>query len=60
VFPVRYGPDLYILFRRNSVFKGLKGGPMGESSVETAAKGGNCQIFPLEFSTDISLVPMKY
>jgi hypothetical protein len=24
VFPVRYGQDLYILFRRNSVFKGLK------------------------------------
>jgi hypothetical protein len=23
VFPVRYGLDLYILFRRNSVFKGL-------------------------------------
>jgi hypothetical protein len=23
VFPVRYGPDSYILFRRNSVFKGL-------------------------------------
>jgi hypothetical protein len=24
VFPVRYGLDLYILFRTNSVFKGLK------------------------------------
>jgi hypothetical protein len=24
VFPVRYGLNLYILFRRNSVFKGLK------------------------------------
>jgi hypothetical protein len=24
VFPVRYGLDLYILFRRNLVFKGLK------------------------------------
>jgi hypothetical protein len=24
MFPVRYGLDLYILFRRNSVFKGLK------------------------------------
>jgi hypothetical protein len=23
VFPVRYGLDLYILFRRNSEFKGL-------------------------------------
>jgi hypothetical protein len=23
VFPVRYGPNLYILFRRNSVVKGL-------------------------------------
>jgi hypothetical protein len=23
VFPVRYGLDYYILFRRNSVFKGL-------------------------------------
>jgi hypothetical protein len=25
VFPVRYELDLYILFRRKSVFKGLKG-----------------------------------
>jgi hypothetical protein len=24
MFPVRYEPDLYILFRRNSVFKGLE------------------------------------
>jgi hypothetical protein len=24
VFPVRYELDLYVLFRRNSVFKGLK------------------------------------
>jgi hypothetical protein len=24
VFPVRYGLDLYILFRRNSVFKELR------------------------------------
>jgi hypothetical protein len=34
VFPVRYGLDLYILFRRNSVFKGLNiSSPRNSSSV---------------------------
>jgi hypothetical protein len=33
VFPVRYEMDLYILFRRNSVFKGLSGFDLSASSV---------------------------
>jgi hypothetical protein len=38
VFPVRYGLDLYILFKKNSVFKALNNKGKGGESEQTVKR----------------------
>jgi hypothetical protein len=46
VFPVRYGLDFYILFGRNSVFKGLRLGLQRQGGMNHIGQGpvaGSCE-----------------